>query len=63
MSHATTTVDRPSREVLSGAAAAAGNAPSILNTPALALAGRTGRLELFDDRARQLTVTDPQGDS
>jgi nitroreductase len=61
MSHATTTVDRPSGEALTGAAAAAGYAPSILNTQPWRWRLEPGRLELFAERARQLTVTDPQG--
>ena len=61
MSHATTTVDRPTGEALTGAAAAAGHAPSILNTQPWRWRLEPGRLELFAERARQLTVTDPQG--
>jgi len=61
MSHATTTVDRPSGEALTSAAAAAGYAPSILNTQPWRWRLEPGRLELFADRSRQLPVTDPEG--
>lgn len=61
MSHATTTVDRPRGEALVGAVAAAGYAPSILNTQPWRWRLEPGRLELFADRSRQLPVTDPQG--
>ncbi|MEU7876195.1 nitroreductase [Dactylosporangium sp. NPDC049140] len=61
MSHATTTVDRPRGDVLIGAAAAAGFAPSILNTQPWRWRLEPGRLQLFAERSRQLTVTDPQG--
>ena len=61
MSHATTTVDRPSVDVLTGAVAAAAYAPSILNTQPWRWRLEPGRLELFAERSRQLAVTDPQG--
>jgi hypothetical protein len=60
MSQATTTVDRPSGVALTGAVAAAGYAPSILNTQPWRWRLEPGRLDLFAERARQLTVTDPQ---
>jgi hypothetical protein len=61
MIHPIATVDRPSSEILIAAAAAAGHAPSILNTQPWRWRVEPGRLELFADRARQLRVTDPQG--
>jgi hypothetical protein len=61
MIHRTATVDRPRTEILIAAAAAAGHAPSILNTQPWRWRVHPGRLELFADRARQLRVTDPQG--
>jgi hypothetical protein len=61
MKRATTTVDRPTGDVLIGAAAAAGRAPSILNTQPWRWRLESGRLELFAERSRQLPVTDPQG--
>jgi nitroreductase len=61
MSHATTSVDRPTGETLSQTAVSAGYAPSILNTQPWRWRLEPGRLELFAERARQLTVTDPQG--
>ena len=61
MSHPTTAVQPPSGETLTAAAAAAGYAPSILNTQPWRWRLGPGRLELFAERARQLTVSDPQG--
>jgi nitroreductase len=61
MSHATTSVDRPTGETLSQAAVSAGFAPSILNTQPWRWRLEPGRLELFAERAGQLRVTDPQG--
>jgi hypothetical protein len=48
-------------DALNGAAAAAGHAPSILNTQPWRWRIGSGRLELFAERSRQLPVTDPQG--
>jgi hypothetical protein len=61
MMRATTTVDRRTGEALTGAAAAAGHAPSILNTQPWRWRLEPGRLELHAERSRQLPVTDPQG--
>jgi len=61
MHHATTTVDRPIGVDLTRAATAAGYAPSILNTQPWRWRLEPGRLHLFAERSRQLTVTDPQG--
>jgi nitroreductase len=61
MSHAIATVDRLSGEALTGAAVAAGYAPSVLNTQPWRWQLKPGRMELFAERARQLTATDPQG--
>jgi hypothetical protein len=61
MRHATTTVDRPISEALTEAAAAAGQAPSILNTQPWRWRFEPGRLELFAERSRHLPATDPQG--
>ena len=61
MSHVTAAIDRPSGEALAAAAAAAGYAPSILNTQPWGWRLDSGRLELFAERARQLSVSDAQG--
>jgi nitroreductase len=61
MNHATMTVDRPTGDTLAAAAAAAGSAPSILNTQPWRWRSGPGRLDLFAERARRLPVTDPRG--
>jgi nitroreductase len=61
MSHATTTADQLRGDALVGAVAAAGYAPSILNTQPWRWHLQPGQLQLFAERSRQLTVTDPQG--
>jgi nitroreductase len=61
MKRATVIVDRPSGDVLAGAVAAAGHAPSILNTQPWRWQLEPGRLELSAERSRQLPATDPQG--
>jgi hypothetical protein len=61
MNSVTTTIDRRIGDALTGAAAAAGQAPSILNTQPWRWRLEPGRLELFAERSRQLPVTDPQG--
>jgi hypothetical protein len=61
MNCATIIVDRPCGEALASAVAAAGHAPSILNTQPWRWRLAPGRLELFAERSRQLSVTDPQG--
>jgi hypothetical protein len=54
-------VDRRIGEALTGAAAAASHAPSILNTQPWRWRVESGQLELFAERSRQLPVTDSQG--
>lgn len=61
MKRTTSTTDPLTGEALNGAAAAAGHAPSILNTQPWRWRIESGRLELFAERSRQLPVTDPQG--
>jgi len=61
MNHATTTVDRATGDALTAAAAVAVSAPSILNTQPWRWRIAPGRLDLLAERARRLTVTDPQG--
>jgi nitroreductase len=61
MKRATLTVDRPSGEALARAVAAAGHAPSILNTQPWRWRLETDQLELFAERSRQLPATDPEG--
>jgi len=61
MKPATTMVDRRIGDALTGAAAIAGQAPSILNTQPWRWRLEPGRLELFAERSRQLPVTDPEG--
>lgn len=55
------TGDRGASEVLAGAATAAGAAPSIHNTQPWRWQVRQDRLELYAERSRQLTATDPDG--
>jgi hypothetical protein len=61
MIHPTANLDAPSIKVLVSAAAAAGRAPSILNTQPWRWRVQSGRMELFAERARQLGVTDADG--
>jgi hypothetical protein len=61
MTHATTTVDRTIGEALIAAAAAAGHAPTILNTQPWRWRVESDQLLLFAERSRRLPVTDPQG--
>ncbi|WFE27759.1 nitroreductase [Solwaraspora sp. WMMD791] len=53
--------DRPIAAVLAQAAAAAGYAPSVHNTQPWRWRVRPDRLELYADRSRQLSATDPEG--
>ncbi|WJK39686.1 nitroreductase [Solwaraspora sp. WMMA2056] len=53
--------DRPIAAVLAQAAAAAGYAPSVHNTQPWRWRVRPDRLELYADRSRQLSATDPDG--
>lgn len=61
MKRTTSTTDPLTGEALNGAAAAAGHAPSILNTQPWRWRLESGRLDLFAERSRQLPVTDPRG--
>ena len=55
------TADRDATEVLAEAAAAAGLAPSIHNTQPWRWRVYPDRLDLYAERSRQLTATDPDG--
>jgi nitroreductase len=60
MSPRTTTVDQPIDEALAQAVAAAGHAPSILNTQPWRWRVHPDGLELFAERSRQLAAGDAQ---
>jgi nitroreductase len=55
------TSDRDASEVLAEAAAAAGAAPSIHNTQPWRWLAHQDALDLYAERTRQLTATDPDG--
>lgn len=57
----TSVTDRAPAAVLARAAVAAGYAPSIHNTQPWRWSAHPDRLELFAERDRQLSATDPQG--
>jgi nitroreductase len=61
MRHQTTAIDRPPTVAYTDAAAAACNAPSILNTQPWLWRIHPDRLDLFADRSRKLAAGDPQG--
>jgi nitroreductase len=61
MKRASGTTDPLTGEALGRAAAAAGRAPSILNTQPWRWRLEPDRLDLFAERSRRLPVTDPQG--